>query len=153
MNSEEQAKIIAAARQLKLRDVQLYQCQFDRPTPIQTMSEIKARQETMRHVQFGVGEGYLDGNLHKLLQIRVKLGTRVVADVDAEAPDIYFVIEAEFLVEYEMVDVLDEAGIRAFADFNAVHNVWPFWRQHVYDIVQRARLPHLDIPLYSGVAS
>ncbi|MEO8460730.1 MAG: hypothetical protein ABI451_09395, partial [Dokdonella sp.] len=65
-------------------------------------------------------------------------------------PAIYFLIEAAFLVEYDVTGALEEDAIAAFANFNAVHNVWPFWRQHVFDIVQRARLPQLEIPLFSG---
>jgi hypothetical protein len=45
----------------------------------------------------------------------------------------------------------DVTCIKIFAELNSVHNVWPFWRQHVFDIVSRARLPHLNVPLFSGV--
>ncbi|MBB1062084.1 hypothetical protein H4F98_16035 [Lysobacter spongiae] len=82
----------------------------------------------------------------------VSLGTRLVPpsqDNDSEV-DAFFVIEADFLVNYEMKADIDQECIKAFADNNAVHNVWPFWRQHVFDMVSRARLPQLEIPLYSG---
>jgi preprotein translocase subunit SecB len=52
-----------------------------------------------------------------------------------------------------MTGELDEKALATFANLNGVHNVWPFWRQHVYDIVQRARLPQLDIPLFAGSPS
>ncbi|TAN04141.1 MAG: hypothetical protein EPN40_00265 [Rhodanobacteraceae bacterium] len=87
------------------------------------------------------------------MQFFVRLGTRVVKDVADENPPVYFVIEATFLVEYEMVAPLGEDALKTFADFNAIHNVWPFWRQHVYDVVQRARLPHVDVPLFAGTPS
>lgn len=153
MNGEEKEQIITAGKALRLRDVQLHECKFERPLAIEVQADIKARQEHMRGVRFAVGEADIDGKSHKLLQVLVKLGTRVVAENDAKDQEIFFVIEAEFLVEYEMTEALEDSTIGAFANHNAVHNVWPFWRQHVYDTVQRARLPHLDIPLYAGITS
>ncbi|MBL0039624.1 MAG: hypothetical protein IPP28_00945 [Xanthomonadales bacterium] len=67
-----------------------------------------------------------------------------------EDPNAIFIIEADFLVNYEIKSEIDEECIKAFADNNAAHNVWPFWRQHVFDTISRARLPHLDIPLFLG---
>jgi hypothetical protein len=45
---------------------------------------------------------------------------------------------------------LSQGAIKIFADLNSIHNVWPFWRQHVFDVVGRARLPHITVPLFSG---
>jgi preprotein translocase subunit SecB len=151
MNGEEKALIIAAGKALKLRDVQLHECKFERPSAIESSEDVKARQEHMRGVRFAIGEAEIGDKSQKLLQVLVRLGTRVVSDTDAKDPEIDFVIEAEFLIEYEMTESLEDVTIGAFANHNAVHNVWPFWRQHVYDIVQRARIPHLDIPLYAGI--
>ena len=86
------------------------------------------------------------------LQVIVALGIRI-AGLHAKNRPIYFEIEADFLVEYEVRAKLSEAAIKAFADANSVHNVWPFWRQHVFDIVSRARLPHLQVPLFNGGVS
>lgn len=152
MNSESEDKVIAATQSLRLRDIQLFESTFDRPEQIFDAEHPAARQEHMRGVQYVLGDMQLeDGELRKIVQFLVHLGTRVVADAEGSEPLVYFRIEAKFLVEYEMTGSLDEDKIKAFADYNAVHNAWPFWRQHVYDIVQRSRLPHLDVPLFPGV--
>lgn len=103
----------------------------------------------MREVKYLLGDAEFGGKTHKILQVIVTLGVRVVADKDGDDPAVCFLIEADFLVEFEMSSDLDEKAVEAFANFNATHNAWPFWRQHVYDVVQRGRLPHIDIPLYS----
>lgn len=152
MNPESEAKLITAAQALKLRDIQLFDAIFDRPVQIFDAEHPAALQEHMRGVQYVLGDAqFEDGKSHKIVQFMVHLGTRVVGDVKASEPPVYFRIEAKFLVEYEITGQLDEDKIKAFADFNAVHNVWPFWRQHVYDVVQRSRLPHMDIPLFPGI--
>ena len=153
MNSEEEKCLVRAPASLKLRDIQLFDARFDRPVRISVEEQPPARQEYMRGVQYVAGDVELDGQQHKILQFMVRLGTRVVKDVADEDPPVFFVIEATYLIEYEMTAPLDEETIKAFADYNAVHNAWPFWRQHVYDVVERARLPHLDIPLFSGINS
>jgi hypothetical protein len=154
MNSENETRLLAAAQALKLRDIQLFEAFFDRPTTVFSSEQPAARQEHLRGVQYVMGDAQLeDGESHKILQFLVHLGTRVVNDATDAEPDVYFRIEAKFLVEYEMTSALEEDAIKAFADYNAVHNAWPFWRQHVYDIVQRSRLPHLDIPLFPGIRS
>jgi preprotein translocase subunit SecB len=87
----------------------------------------------------------------RLLQVRVSLGTRVVQQVEEGEPRALFVIEADYLVEYEMTDDVPDDALKAFAEFNAIHNVWPFWRQHVFGVVDRGRLPRLEVPLFEGV--
>lgn len=154
MNSESESRILNAAQALKLRDIQLFEAWFDRPKAVFSAEQPAARQEHLRGVQYVIGDTELeDGKSYKILQFLVHLGTRVVNDVPDGEADVYFRIEAKFLVEYEMTSALEEDAIKAFADYNAVHNAWPFWRQHVYDIVQRSRLPHLDIPLFPGIKS
>lgn len=152
MNSEQEGGIHAAASCLKLRDIQLYTSHFDRPTKVVAGEDVHARQEHLRAVRYARGKAQVDGAEADILQITVTLGTRVVADNEESEP-VYFVIESEFLVEYLITDEISDDALKAFAHFNGVHNAWPFWRQHVYDIVQRARLPHLDIPLFPGMRS
>jgi hypothetical protein len=152
MNGEQKKQVQDATRCLKLRDIQLYTSRFDRPTDVVAGEDVRARQEHLRGVRYVLGKTRIDETQTDILQIIVTLGTRVVADNEAAEP-VYFVIEAEFLVEYEVTHALGEEAVKSFAHFNGVHNVWPFWRQHVFDIVQRARLPHLDIPLFAGADS
>lgn len=153
MNADDERRLVDAPASLKLRDIQLFEATFKRPEKSPVDEQPAARQEGMRGVEYVVGEATLGGEERKVVQFFVRLGTRVVKDVEDENPPVYFVIEATFLIEYEMVAPLEDGALKTFADFNAVHNAWPFWRQHVYDVVQRARLPHLDVPLFAGTPS
>jgi preprotein translocase subunit SecB len=152
MKSEHKALLDEAIGALKLRDVMLNECTFKRPhAPPQDTDEIEVRQLTKSNVSFVVGDwpgGDEEGA--QLLQITVSLGVRV-AGMQTENPPVYFEIEADFLVEYGIRGEVSRDALKMFAELNSVHNVWPFWRQHVFDIVGRARLPHLDVPLYGGV--
>lgn len=152
MKPEQLALIEQAISALKLRDIMLHGCSFRRPTPPPADSDsIDARQQSKRQVKFVIGTAPAGdaGQSLTLLQVYVELGMRV-SGTETEARPVYFEIEADFLVEYEIKSELSPDAMKAFADINSVHNVWPFWRQHVFDVVSRGRLPHLEIPLFSG---
>jgi hypothetical protein len=156
MTERENALIAEATRALRIRDVMLNTCRFSRPTaPPADSDAVEVRQMTKRTVEYTLGDVPTDtGEPIKLLQVTVGLGIRVLAtEGEPDKAPVYFEIEADFLVEYEVTKAVDDPAIRAFADYNSVHNVWPFWRQHVFDTVSRGRLPHLDVPLYSGSRS
>lgn len=87
----------------------------------------------------------------RYLQVLVELGTRLVLDKESPDETAQLVIEADFVVEYRIVKEVSDDAIQAFVDFNAVHNVWPFWRQHVFDVVQRGHLPQLQVPFFPGI--
>jgi hypothetical protein len=130
---------------LKLKDIVLDEARFSRPTEMDR--EVTVQELVKRAVEFKRVPATSEAA--ESLRILVGLGIRFSA---SEAPDaaIYLEIEADFVAQYEVTASIAEDAIRAFASFNAVHNVWPFWRQHVYDIVNRGRLRPIDIPLYSG---
>lgn len=152
MKPEHRDLIGQAIAALKLRDIMLHESSFKRPAPPPTDSDgIQARQLSKRQVKFVVGDAPIDEeHTLRLLQVVVELGIRVTAAEETSAP-VYFGIEADFTVEYEIASEVSEEAIKLFADINSVHNVWPFWRQHVFDVVSRGRLPHLEIPLFSDL--
>lgn len=152
MNADQETSVLSAAKHLKIKDVVLANARFERPAQDAPAAESQIRQEHKRGVEYLVSEAEFDGKQERLLQVSVQLGMRFVEDA-AEAAEaaIYLLIEAEYVVIYQITEEIDESAIASFADFNAVHNVWPFWRQHVFDIVQRGRLPQIEIPLFSGI--
>jgi preprotein translocase subunit SecB len=152
MKAEHRDLIGQAIAALTLRDVMLHECSFKRPAPPPTQStDLEARQLLKRQVKFVIGNAPVDDDLSiRLLQVVVELGVRVTG-AEEQNPPIYFEIEADFMVEYEIKSEVSEEALKLFADINSVHNVWPFWRQHVFDVVSRGRLPHLDVPLFSGL--
>ncbi len=154
MTPETKELIRKASQNLKIKDILLFESRFDRPERNIEKQGKQARQEHKREVRFFTNEDAEEGAAETspaVLQVLVSLGTRLMPNESREDVQAYFQIEAEFLVSYEMQGTIDQECMRAFSDNNAVHNVWPFWRQHVFDIVSRARLPHLEIPLYSGL--
>ena len=157
MKADQRELLAEAITALRLRDVMLNRCSFKRPNPPPADSEkVEVRQLTKRAVSYVLGdvpvEGEEKGRTSKLLQVIVALGIRIAGMRQTKAP-IYFEIEADFLIEYDVKSEISDAAIKAFAESNSVHNVWPFWRQHVFDTVSRGRLPHLDIPLFGGLGS
>jgi hypothetical protein len=149
---------------LKLVDITLLNADFDRPSP--QLGPIGGyTQQEFREVVYRVFEGDLNGGFveGKRLFVIVKFGVRLVREPEeapasepesegVDEPDLEVLvrIQANYIVQYEMVAEPSEESLQAFGKFNAVHNVWPFWRQHVFDIVQRGSLPKVDIPLFSG---
>lgn len=154
MTPEIKDRIRRASKELKLHDIMLYESSFKRPERDPVKLGENGTQEHMREVRYFTSaiatESKAEAGSAGLLQVLVTLGTRVVPDGGEEDRLAAFQIEAAFLVIYEMQSEIDTDCIKAFADNNAVHNVWPFWRQHVFDVVSRGRLPQLEIPLYSG---
>jgi len=153
MKDEEKASLRETATQLKLRDVVLLDAKLARPMGSEAFSyRGEALQEHKRAVQYGQGDGEIDGRPVTLATFEVELGTRVVKkDVVGDAKkDVIVEIEARFLVLYEVGQPIREEAMDLFAKLNAVHIVWPFWRQHVFDLVHRGQLPRLEIPLLAG---
>ncbi|QVL50047.1 MAG: hypothetical protein KFB96_06145 [Thiocapsa sp.] len=135
---------------LRLRDIVLYKSRLFRGEVMPDQDELEALQQHKRGVRFSVEEQDRSGNSTRELHVMVSLGERVVDCVSDQDPKVYFGIEADYFVIYEMICPISQDALTAFADFNAVHNVWPFWRQHVFDLVGKARLPTLQVPLFTG---
>jgi hypothetical protein len=136
----------SAVGALKLKDIVLHEARFRRPSDME--QETPVQELVKRAVEFK--RVPQTSQTVECLRILVGLGIRYTAISDGSKAPIYLEIEADFVAQYEVTASITEDAIRAFAAFNAVHNVWPFWRQHVYDIVNRGRLRPIDIPLYSG---
>lgn len=147
MKTEDMELCQQAAKVLHLRDIVLLGSRFSRG---EVVAE-KGVQQFKKEVKYQRAALVENDKKKEVLQCIVLLGTRVVDEASADKIDeasVLFTIEADYLVDFEISGELSEEAAKAFASFNAVHNAWPFWRQHVYDIAQKARLPHLDIPLY-----
>lgn len=144
MNADDKKLIEEAATNLKLLDIALVGCQFSRPEDFPESGDTHFSQLEKRVIGFLAEER----NQQIVLLVKLGLGVRLVDQNENER--VYTQIEADFLAIYLVEATLSDAHFQAFSEFNSLHNVWPFWRQHVFDIVQRGRLPTIDIPLMAG---
>lgn len=101
-----------------------------------------------------------------ILRCYVSLGVRAVKETSNEQKqekegdgkykssnvvDVYHRVEAIFRVDYRITKTLHKEEAEEFSNFNAVHNVWPFWRHYVFETLRSAELPPLSVPLMRGV--
>lgn len=59
-------------------------------------------------------------------------------------------IEACFIAKYHQSKNVSEEAVSEFVQFNVVHNVWPFWREHAFRTAVQAKLPTPIIPLFKS---
>lgn len=151
MNNSDIQLISKVSSHLRLVDIALVESRFDRPIDFPSTPEVNFALMTKKVVTYQFEKS---SDLGELLMAKVDLGVRLcngdaVEDVE---PQTFVEVEAKFLVMYALSTRIDEEkAYKLFAEHNCVHNVWPFWRQHVFDIVQRGRLPMIEIPLMAGI--
>lgn len=144
MNADDKKLIEEATASLKLLDIMLIGSHFSRPEDFPLPGDSQFSKLEKRVIGFLTEEH----NQQTILMVKLGLGVRLVDHNDNER--VYTQIEADFLALYLIESTLTDSHFQAFSEFNSLHNVWPFWRQHVFDIVQRGRLPTIDIPLMAG---
>jgi preprotein translocase subunit SecB len=76
------------------------------------------------------------------------LGTRFEQDAPYE-----LVAKFRALYSIEGSEPLDPADVKQFAYWNALFNVWPYWREYVSSTVNRAHLPQFTVPVIKLGAS
>src|SRR3546814_9333000 len=141
MNADQEAGVLAAAKQLSIKDVVLASCRFERPARGVPDVGTEVHQAHKRGVEYQIIEVDSEGASERQLQVLVELGVRISSDApDGVDAPIHVQIEAEFVVVYEVLDDIDETCIYQFDNFNHVHKVWTFWRQLVLGIFQRAKI-------------
>lgn len=139
--------IAQAAQRLKLRGIVLFESNLKRFGEVETASELG--QQNKLAVRGEKAEAVEDERKFQLFQVYVELGSRLVISSlqpEQEATPL-FQIEAVFRVDYELTGEVEPDALQEFARFNAVHNVWPFWRQFVFSTANQAGVPCPDVPL------
>lgn len=108
--------------------------------------------QTFRVVEPQVTEVEVQGEEETQVMLRalVRLGIRCLHKEDEEGAEPIFTLEATFCADYFILSTPSEETFKKFVDFNCIHNVWPFWRQHVFDTLKRASLPVPSVPLYAS---
>jgi preprotein translocase subunit SecB len=67
-------------------------------------------------------------------------------NVDSRPLEITLTMEAVYTIPSEITP--SSKQIKAFASTNGMLNVWPYWREFVQSITNRAGLPPLTLPLF-----
>jgi len=92
---------------------------------------------------------------NEILRVFAELGVRVVlaSPIPEEEPTPLFQIEAVYQIDYEINGSIGKPAIDEFVKYNAVHHVWPFWRQYVFSLSNQSGLPCPEIPLNTSLQS
>jgi hypothetical protein len=106
-----------------------------------------------------------DGERIEILRVFIRFGVRGIKDVEQpvdrdDDPEsvqdeeqslesmVLFRLEATFRADYQLTGEVSKEALQEFIRYNATHNVWPFWRQHVFDVVSRAELTEIQVGLF-----
>ena len=143
-----------AVKKLELRDIVLHSSSFSRnkdyepllyPLAIKKENGLQVKTEEICFLDD-------ENNEVPLLRIYVNLETRGIGSYpsdEMEDKEIeLFKIDAIYRIDYLIKKHLSDEEIKEFSKFNAVHNTWPFWRQHVYSVTNNARLPQIVITFF-----
>ncbi|MGA9762399.1 MAG: hypothetical protein WBQ14_08255 [Gaiellaceae bacterium] len=60
-----------------------------------------------------------------------------------------YLLVARFRLLYEIKPgvPLEAADLNQFANWNAVFNIWPYWREHLASVIGSANLPQFTLPI------
>lgn len=145
-------------KSLRLQDIALWESELQRgPTQVHPTDGIRfqemraVRAEQAQAISPEVAEPV------DLLRVLVTFGVRAMNEVSDDAapssddddPFLYALVST-FYADYIVVDSITQDHIEQFASKNAVHNMWPFWRQHVFDTLKKASLPVPEVPFFPG---
>jgi len=132
---------------LKLLNVVLYESSLKQFVDIH--DHVQLGQQNKLAIRAEIGEAFNSKNSSiDFFRVFVDLGIRVndLSATGAE-PQLLYQIEATFKIDYELINSADEKTLTEFAHVNAVHTIWPFWRQFVFSTAHQAHLPCPEIPL------
>lgn len=146
-----------ATRYFYLNDISLWECTLKRDHEYRWGEHTSDNcfTQTFKSVVPEIVEAEVKDDDEKKLMLRalVKLGVRMVHKTDAESEEeakSIYTLETTFLADYFILDTPSEKIFQHFVDFNCIHNVWPFWRQHVFETLKSASLPVPSVPLFAG---
>jgi len=145
--------IAEASKNLRLSSINLYEGNLKR------FSDLSGIENLGQQTKLGIKSETLNNSgaeqKNQVFRVYTDLGLRVVeiASKDEVEPKPIFQIEAMFQLDYELTGVVDTIALEEFARYNAIHNIWPFWRQYVFSIANQAGLPCPEVPLNTSLQS
>lgn len=133
---------------MELLDLHLYTCSLDRSDyEFDIFSfEIKKHQKNKIEIHAKTLKPTEQINdFFQALNIKVSLTTALYTQEDEKNPA--YTISACFLAKYVQRYEVNEEAVKEFIQFNALHNVWPFWREHALRTAAQANIPKPKIQL------
>jgi hypothetical protein len=93
-----------------------------------------------------------DRLLGAILRCEARFSQATSDDDRSELSDRPYFVGADFRAVYQLqmpeADDPDDDALATFAYWNGLLNVWPYWREYVGNVLQRARIEALPIPLF-----
>lgn len=84
----------------------------------------------------------------KLLRVFIEFGARWVDEnIQDDINAVKVLIEAEFIAEYSMKEMLEKTSIDEFSLKNASYHIWPYWRELLSSQCDRMHLPRAVLPM------
>ena len=145
--------IFEASKCLRLKTINLYESNLKRFKELTPNDELGQQEKlSVKSETLNISSSDLQ---NQTFRVYVDLGVRIVRTNhhDDEEPLAMFQIEAMFQLDYDLIENVAQNALEEFAHYNAVHNVWPFWRQYVFSTSNQADLPCPEIPLNISLQS
>ena len=145
--------ILEASKCLRLKTINLYESNLKRFKELTPSDELGQQEKlSVKSETLNISSSDLQ---NQTFRVYVDLGVRIVRTNhhDDEEPLAMFQLEAMFQLDYDLIENVSQNALEEFAHFNAVHNVWPFWRQYVFSTSNQAGLPCPEIPLNISLQS
>ena len=145
--------IFEASKSLRLKTINLYESNLKRFRDLVNSEELG--QQTKLSIESEVLNISDLEPQNQTFRIYVDLGVRIVSTINNNEldPEPIFQIEAKFQLDYELTGSVEKTALKEFAKYNAVHNVWPFWRQYIFSTANQAGLPCPEVPLNISLQS
>lgn len=141
--------ISQAIKSLELIDIYLYSTSITRFEEINSDSypeEMAQQNKVSIKAEFLETADKLDDS--RLIHAKVKFGLRFIEEDEESEIKTLAEIEACFIAKYHQLAEVSDDAIGEFMQFNVIHNVWPFWREHAFRSAAQAKLPTPMISLF-----
>jgi len=139
-----------AIKALDLLDIYLYSTSVNR---FENITDINHPEDMVQQIKISINAEFLetDSSEHikyEMINAKVNIGLRFITENKDDEVNILSEIESCFIAKYEKKGDVSEDAINEFMEYNVIHNVWPFWREHAFRMSLEAKLPHPLISLY-----
>lgn len=154
----DKALVQQASKSLELLDILLIEQSLTLNRDSYVLSRFKAEdfeQQSFARSSAAVAEYHAENNRTiTTVIVDVMFGLRLTEEGEPEedksrdAKELVKIL-ATFRAEYFVTNELPSAeAIAEFSEHNAIHNAFPFWRELVFALARKARLPRIFVPLY-----